>query len=427
MSVYNQGSRTQILDPIIDLENNRVEWRLNSNSCYSSNIRILNLGLTTTGTKTKYNRLAGALGTVKNIFLMDGQGQTLDQLLDANKFLGFKMFNKGHNESRSLSRNLVGNSLGNVMDSDSRLGRVIADKPIGITQALSGKSMLVLSDALAMLRNTKILPTTIFKELRVVIEFETRPDKLAQVDNQILRTLPNPLLVVEEILDPSTVSTLTKGFNGVGWLSIERDQNHFSTNLADDGVAASAAGKQVVNNKNLLFKGFDNKYLHRILVLTQPTKATANALADHAVIGGGGLDSIPLINPAFQFVINGRNKITSTGLTRSSEIMDKLTQTWGENSCMTGGNTTTLFENQTVINTSKDFMARQSYVGISIEEMIQDFSLNLTFTAQFNNRAATASDIWLDQYNSPLDIVIFGECRKSIIIGKDGGYIISYN
>ena len=422
MSVYNSGSRTQILDPIIDLKNNRVEWTLNTESCYSSNIRILNLGLTTTGAKTKYNRLAGSLGAVKNIYLMDGQGQTLDQLLDANKYLGFKMFNKGHSSSRSLDRNKVGNSLGNVVDSGSKIGRVIEDKPLDTTDLLTGKGMLNLSDALPMLRSTKILPTTIFKQLRVVIEFETSANNLAQVNNQVLNTVANPLLVVEEILDPSNVAQLTQSFNGVGWLSVERDQKAFSTDLA----VTAAADRQKSNEKNLLFKGFDNKYLHRVLVLTQPTGQNTNALADGTVVGGGGLDSIPLIAPSYQFVVNGRNKLTGQGLQRSSEIMDKLVQTWGSNSANTGGNVTKLFESSDVITVPTHFEARQSYVGISIEEMIQDFSLNLSFTSQFN-QSAGAGDVWLDQYNSPLQIVIFGECRKSIVVAKDGSYLISYN
>ena len=146
MSVYNSGSRTQILDPVIDVANNRVEWRLNPNSCYSSNMRILNLGLTASA-DTSYNRLAGVYGMIKNIYLMDGNGTTLDQLLDANKFLGFKAFNRGHNDSHSKSAMNIGNFLGEELRTDNKVGKLIVQKQVKQTTALTTKGMLVLSDA----------------------------------------------------------------------------------------------------------------------------------------------------------------------------------------------------------------------------------------------------------------------------------------
>jgi len=51
----------------------------------------------------------------------------------------------------------------------------------------------------------------------------------------------------------------------------------------------------------------------------------------------------------------------------------------------------------------------------------------LNFTAQFNQTVGTPADVGYDQYNSPLNMVIFGECRKSIVVAKDGSYVVSYN
>ena len=87
-----------------------------------------------------------------------------------------------------------------------------------------------------MLKRTEILPTTIFKELRLVMEFETDKNALGHNNTLTYTTLPNPLLVVEEILDSSVVSALTKSFNGIGWLSIERDMISHSTKLAVVGT-----------------------------------------------------------------------------------------------------------------------------------------------------------------------------------------------
>ena len=420
MSVYNSGSRTQILDPVIDVANNRVEWRLNPNSCYSSNMRILNLGLTASA-DTSYNRLAGVYGMIKNIYLMDGNGTTLDQLLDANKFLGFKAFNRGHNDSNSKSAMNIGNFLGEVLRTDNKVGKLIVQKQVKQTTATTTKGMLVLSDALPMLKRTEILPTTIFKELRLVMEFETDKNALGHNNTLTYTTLPNPLLVVEEILDSSVVSALTKSFNGIGWLSIERDMISHSTKLAVTGT------REQSNSASLLYKAFDNKYLHRVLLLTQPTSANSLALAAGGVAGGGSLYSGALVKPQYQFVVNGRNKLTGLGLEKSSEIQDKLVQTWGENSTGLGGDKLGVFFDTNYTGEPLNTPAKQSYVGLSIEEFIRDFSLSLNFTAQFNQTAGTPADVGYDQFNSPLNMVIFGECRKSIVVAKDGSYVVSYN
>ena len=59
MSNYNQGSITRIIDPIIDVANNRVEFRLPSNTLLSANVRILNIGAVVDTAITTYNRMAG--------------------------------------------------------------------------------------------------------------------------------------------------------------------------------------------------------------------------------------------------------------------------------------------------------------------------------------------------------------------------------
>ena len=113
MSFYTSGVKSNILEPVVDITNNRTEWRIPSDTVYLSNMRICNLALT--GTETAYNRLVGAYGVIKSISLMDGN-ETLDQLLVANVWVGFKQFNKTNSSSLNAERRLALNAVGYKYD-----------------------------------------------------------------------------------------------------------------------------------------------------------------------------------------------------------------------------------------------------------------------------------------------------------------------
>ena len=56
---YNQSTITRILDPIIDVSNNRVTWHLPNQTILSPDIKMLNIGaiLSTGAAARKYNRI----------------------------------------------------------------------------------------------------------------------------------------------------------------------------------------------------------------------------------------------------------------------------------------------------------------------------------------------------------------------------------
>lgn len=414
MSVYNSSQRTQVLDPIIDIANNRVEWKLNPNSVYSTQMRVLNLGAVTSKAGG-YNKLSGVLSVVKNIYLYDGTSSTLDQVLDANKWLSFKSMNKGHNNSESLNRNMIGNFLGDSLRTNLTIGSE-GFKKVDVDRASTGKGILNVAECLPLLKAMKYIPTTIFKDVRLVIEFEA--SAMAVVSNSLdtISSISNPLLVVDEILDQGLIAQLTSDFRGVGWKAIERDQQNV---VVDPSIKADEPKTQT---PVLHLRGFDNKYLHRIVMLTTPQQGLDKT--DGTVLGGGSLQSVALIKEEYQFVVNGRNKLTGNGITKSSEKLDKLVQTWGEMSISAGGNTTGLYN---AADFSQDFLdvdGRQSYLGLSLESFIENLYVNMKFEAQFNQED---KDSGLDRFNSNVNVVVFGECRKSIVMGKDGSYLITYN
>ena len=114
MSIYNSSVKTHIIDPVYSRNNFRAEYRLESNTVYLTNWRLLNIGVVgTTGGKS-YNGLVGALGVIKNIALYD-DNQLLDQVLEAPTWLGFKAVNNKNQQSMDLESNLRKNRTGNCL------------------------------------------------------------------------------------------------------------------------------------------------------------------------------------------------------------------------------------------------------------------------------------------------------------------------
>ena len=68
MSIYQSSSVRRVLDPIIDIRNNRVEFVLPANTVLSPDMRLLNLGVTTSVADKGYNRFAGTAASVRNIY-----------------------------------------------------------------------------------------------------------------------------------------------------------------------------------------------------------------------------------------------------------------------------------------------------------------------------------------------------------------------
>ena len=431
MSNYNQGSITRIIDPIIDVANNRVEFKLPSNTLLSANVRILNLGavLLSTEAATHYNRFAGGLSIIKNIYL-ENNGETIDQILDVNSWIAFKETRKSHEEAQSVSRNLSGNALGLSYNETMKLGLSIATKPLAATLAASGKCMLNLKDVLPFFTASQIIPTMIFRDLRLIIEYDTNVVKLATRSTTILGTLmANPFISVEEVLDRSLIAQMTADYQGISFQSIERDLATISTTKATVAVAVADTPKDknlAINRHSALLKGYDNKYLSRILIIVKSLATNGYKASADAVAGGGGIGGVSVLRPVINVVCNGSNKIAGVGLNSQSEVQARCIDTWGDLCVSTLANAPSVFDAANVYQSPLEYVGYQSYIGLEIREFIQNLSIDFGFSAQVNSDKATPADQSFDRLNDNYHLLVFGECRKSIMVNGMGGYTISY-
>jgi len=417
------SSISRVLDPLIDQVNNRVEFALPSNTILSSDIRLLNIGAIVSEDTREYNRMAGGLSLIKNIYLQSN-GVTLDQVLDANTWIAFKQQLKSHGQAESLERNLVGNSQGLIVTSDAVLGTPYTPKPLATTLAASGKTMISLTDVLPLLRATRMLPTTIFTDLRLVIEYETDIVKIGTTSIGSLTTMLTPFVVVDEMLDADFIKTQTNAYQGVGFMSIERDMVFAPTSLASvSGVAGN-----VVNSHSMQMRGYDNKFISRVLFV--PKALNSNAYiggADGVVAGGGGLGAIALLKPSYNVVVNGSNKIAGQGLIGYSEIQGRTMDTWGQMNVPTQANTPGVYHEGDIYSHAADYVGYAGYMGLTVNDSIQSFYLNLDYTAQFDAEREDENYQRYATLNSQYQIMCFAECRKSIIVRPDKSFIVSYN
>lgn len=431
MSGYNQSSITRIIDPIIDVASNRVEFKFPSNTLLSANVRILNLGavLETGEAAAEYNRFAGGLSIIKNIYL-ENNGETIDQILDVNSWIAFKEQRKSHEECQSVARNLAGNALGLSYNEAMKLGRSISTKPLKDTLAASGKCMLNLKDVLPFFGASQVIPTAIFSDLRLIIEYDTDVVKMTSRNTTIFDTIMlNPFISVEEVLDRDLVRQMTVDYQGVSFQSIERDLATISATKATVAVAVGDVPTDlnlVINRHTALLKGFDNKYLSRLLVVVKTLAPNGYKATATAVAGGGGLGGVSVLRPVINVVVNGSNKLAGVGLNSQSEIQARCIDTWGDLCVSTLANAPSLFDPADVYQSPLEYVGYQSYIGLEIREFIQNLSIDFGFSTQVNSDTAAAVDQSFDRLNADMHLLVFGECRKSIMMGGSGGYTISY-
>ena len=426
MSFYTSGVKSNILEPVVDITNNRTEWRIPSDTVYLSNIRICNLALT--GTETAYNRLVGAYGVIKSISLMDGN-ETLDQLLVANVWIGFKQFNKTNSSSLNAERRLALNAVGYKYDNGGAVSdQIILPSAIADEEATTAKSYLSLKDVFPFLRSVDYVSTVYFKNLRIVIEYETNTVNLVtDVSGADYETCDDPLLVMDEVVNDK-VRRANATFKGVTFLAMESDSAYIPL-----PSTLPASTVPVTQTENVLIKGFDNKYVSRMLICFTP-RTEAVLVSNGAVFASGYVGSYASIDSKLQLRINGVNKLAGEGITRPNQRLAMLNDTWGNCNAVVGGNDIGVFiadyliyggaDADSIRALQKQYTGTADYHGILIADRIQDLQIAFTRTLQYDE--AGASDKNTTQFNDSLKMTVFAEVQKSIVPRKGGGYDIRY-
>ena len=391
--MYSSALKTHLVDAVRDQANKRVEFRLDKvDAVYSSNIRLAGVGIN--DGKGLYNAVVGSYGIIKNIQILDGN-KVLDEIRNFSDYLAFANTNKSNDVNAFKSHQLARNDLGFTYGYDTSGNNYMMglQDRVGINGDPGG--LFSLRSYMNLLKSTNVLPTQLFKNLRIVIDYAPIANVSSDY-NATAKTL-EPLMIIDELMDEEQAKQAVAAMSVVSWDAIEHDRVSVGDITANE-------------KKTFVINGFDGgKYVKRMLVQRKPVTDVNTTIRKSA--------SSAFKNLKEQFVVNGSNKLPRRGLEDDNERLALLVDTFGEMNVIPGGNVTDAPNHaNTHVTTTSSLISSQCWTGLVIGDRVNEiqYMMERDLHTGAGNKA-----------NEPHDINFFGEVGKTMVV-KGGDYEIVY-
>tara|TARA_R110002153_G_scaffold185499_1_gene338591 strand:- start:3532 stop:4863 length:1332 start_codon:yes stop_codon:yes gene_type:complete len=442
--MYNQSiSKQHIIDPVFNKSNFRAEYRLESDTIYFSSLRLINLGIEGTKGDNEYNKLVGAYGVIKNIYLQD-DNEVLDSLNEANRWLGFKMYNQENQVSMDINNAVAKNCLGSAMlgvgsGTTGQGAKIDEWKPrVSSTAQIGGavnnsQAWLDLKLALPLLSSMESLDTRVFKKLKLVVEYSNDlDDYMIEADDTNSATL-EAQLVVDEIIDPKEREA--QAFSGgVSYKSIEHDLATIPALVVDSTI--SNLNPTPTQSTTLRIGGFNNKNVGKVVVMKNPNLVSNYKTGDNNH-RGGKFASVCANKQVLNFRVNGATKIAGSGINRDNSRLSYLHDSWGMSSSYPFCNSTAYNEVQGTdrnifIKDGNVDIGNLDFYGCAVNDRVLDFQIDYqregvySFTTAPVVKATDDAVTTASVYNAQYDMNIYAEVFKNISMNKDGTYSVNY-
>jgi hypothetical protein len=412
MSYYSDSTiKTQYLDPRIYVENSRATFELDSNeAAYLPDMRLTFLGVKGTAL-TNYNDLVGAMACVRSFTLYDGK-QILSALNRQQFYRGFLNQNKVNSVNEKVASYLDCSQLGfSINGTDRKVDKVSASHVVNTTNATTDTAWLDMREIFPILGQMTHLPTAVFKNLRVVIEYEMG-SQVSNITNNTLTTL-RPVLAVNIMTNPAVVDALNRKMLAVSWLEVEHDQFNIPSAPSNvDNVEQSLAIK---------LNGFNAKRLERMLIVKEIANSALEENAN-ATLGFGQFSSQAVFKQKFQLRVNGRNMFPrASGITGENEMLAHVVEAYGDCNAYPGSNQYGL-DISTIVAGGRNVLGQLSYIGVYVGERIADLQIDISRTGLIDAGGAGGKKATTDE----LRCHVFGESRKQLTMAANNTYVISY-
>lgn len=417
MSFYTAGIRTHYIDPINHIKNARSEFRLDPNKVYLSNWRLCGLGTSDASGGAHNpppNKLAGINGLIKNIRIMDG-ATILSQFRDFHEYAAWVNVNHSNSSNANVYGKLNGSDLGFRVNYESAIG--VVNDTATPNSDLTIRGWFNVREACPMLSAVSYIPTSVFKDLKLVIEYNNNNRDFCED----IRVVPNnadirPILVVDEVINEDTKNNMMNSFNNISWMEIEKDifqvadVTGFNSNPAGlDGVpdAVQSVEKRV--------NGFNNKQVGKLLFVNKIQNDNEDRNGNN-LLGGGTAGSKSQFNQRLNVRVNGVPLLPFDGVDNDGFRTALTNDNFGAYNCAAGMNIKQLGVDG---NTARDaeMAGRLDYLGLDLAgSQVQD--LNITY------KRTNCSDTE-NKFADNMTVSIFGEVMKSLNV-SGGQYVVSY-
>lgn len=431
MSLYSSGSiKTRFFEPVHQ-DQNTLEFNLDNETAYYSDLKLINLG-THRAASDPYSDAAGCYGKIRAIHLLSN-GQKLDSLRDANRYLAFLNSLPHPSEQSSLVCNeakckysLTVSSVKQELDHRKNSPSSPSNASVGARARANGA--LSLKTVFPVLAEMVHLNTSMMKNIKIRVEFETRPERVVTANTNVANQAdPVPLLVADQIINESLVSELDKAYSSpVVWNSIEHDQ------IGVDSGGSPGAGTKVVQQTSRKLLGFNDKFLSRVLVIKQ-NATVAKDVAGNATVGYGTYASPVQYLEKFNVRLNGKNLFVGSGLDTPAKMTMMCADTFGASTMAQGDDRTSIGIQNDIDNAAatryqgmrtkvgnkvNPKVGQCGYIGFSIVDQVQDLQLD------YERTNVNDTDV-RNRYNNPLILHVYGEVRKMMKIDRSG-FRVSY-
>jgi hypothetical protein len=402
-AVYSSGNvKTKLLEPSTYNENVSAEFRL-TEPCLP-NLRLIDVGAKAQA-NTQYNKLIGAYGLLKSVFLYSGQ-MLLDGTPNVQNFIAFKKYNQENSVNRNINKYLVKNNLGFCVNAQRQLAEGPAvNNQAGTTDDATVLSWVSLADFCPLLNKLNVLDPKVMHNLRVVLEFDSDRNSFLNATNRTSHNTRRPRL----IYDALETGDYQPNPAMVSWNAIEQDRFQ---------VAATGVGAVSTNTTVAKLNGFNNKLVGRLLMCKTPSD-DANNSTGGAVNGFGKYQSRAGLDEKIQVVCNGVQQLPRNGVEGPNRQLAMLHDTWGVCNTLPGGNTQGLTDNSNKVAQLRSYDGQQSYFGMFLNQRVKDLQFNYTRTSDIDNSAIPLT-------NMGLNMLVFGEVSKSLVT-KGGDVNVVYN
>ena len=433
MNFSNVESR--IFDPVFD-KAGRVEFRLPPDTAFLSDLRLIDVGIRSTSATDSPNPLLGIMAGIRRIQLLDGS-TLLDQINVATIYNAFRNAGQVNDSNLSMNRFLKsvrngyvfqGNfniNAGNQFDVGPPLIKEQNPQTFTANAINQKRAWISLKDMLPFLRSSLVLPTSVFTQLRVVVEYNSASEMtFLTTDSSATKSVINDaLLLAEEVQDGDMKDALMREYKGVVFRPIEHEQ---VVAPAITGLA-NVAGQAVKEQQNsYLLTGANGKKLIKVAVVQTPTDSStwlnAGGVAT-AVKANANVGSVCQFQTQVQFDVNGVAKLPSAGMRGSgtgscgNRRLAYLNDSWGLFNILPSQNNVGMSVHRTQqFLENPDLVGQQDYIGVMIDENISELKLHY-------NRSGVVGN---DNLNQQLFLNCFYEVEKAVVLNQDGTYNVIY-